>query len=276
MIDPGVNGRTVLVTGGAVNIGAAISRAFAAQGAKVAVHHVAGTTTSASRAASQGNVPAGSHDAGAILHDTSALLHDVDDFVASLPHAISVEADFLEPGAARRVFDHVEEHLGPVDILVNNAAHAASADTFDDLDEESVGRTFRINATVPTMLIAELHRRTPATAATGSKCIVNISTDAARGFPGQVAYGASKGALESLTRGAALDLGPTIRVNGIAPGPVQTGWMDDDTVDAVEPTIPLGRVGDPSDIADAVVFLCSHQARWITGQVIQVAGGHWL
>ena len=67
-----------------------------------------------------------------------------------------------------------------------------------------------------------------------------------------------------------------MRVNAVAPGPVQTGWMDDALVAAVTPDIPLGRVGEPADVADAVVFLASRQARWITGQVIQVVGGHWL
>jgi len=67
-----------------------------------------------------------------------------------------------------------------------------------------------------------------------------------------------------------------VRVNAVAPGPIQTGWMTDELVDAVEQKIPLGRVGTPEDIADACVFLASHQARCITGQVLQVAGGHAL
>lgn len=65
-------------------------------------------------------------------------------------------------------------------------------------------------------------------------------------------------------------------MNGVVPGPVQTGWMTDDVVDRVIGLVPLLRVGEPADIADAVVFLASHQARWITGQVVQVAGGHAL
>ncbi|HLU96992.1 MAG TPA: SDR family oxidoreductase, partial [Thermobifida alba] len=96
-------------------------------------------------------------------------------------------------------------------------------------------------------------------------------------FPGQIGYGTSKAALEAFTRAAALDLAPRgIRVNAVAPGPVQTGWMDADLVEQVRPLIPLRRVGEPADIADAVVFLASRQARWITGQVLQVAGGHAL
>jgi len=257
VIDPGLEGKTVLVTGGAMNIGAAISRAFAAQGARVAVHHVA----------------AGS---SAPLEHTRATGDEVAAFVASLPGAVAVEADFLDPGAAAHLFEQVDEVLGPVDVLINNAGHAEEDDQFARLDEAGVERTVRVNLTAPAMLMAEFARRVPGGVPTGSRPVVNISTDAARGFPGQVAYGASKGALESLTRGAAQDLGPAIRVNAVAPGPVQTGWMSDELVEKVAPTIPLGRVGSPEDIADAVVFLASRQARWITGQVIQVAGGHWL
>ena len=101
--------------------------------------------------------------------------------------------------------------------------------------------------------------------------------ESARAFPGQVGYGTSKAALEAFTRAAAIELGPRgIRVNAIAPGPVQTGWMSEELVREVEAVIPLRRVGVPGVIADAAVFLASAQARWIAGQVLQVAGGHAL
>lgn len=90
-------------------------------------------------------------------------------------------------------------------------------------------------------------------------CVINISTDAARAFPGQIGYGTSKAAVEALTRTTALDLAVThIRVNAIAPGPIQTGWLTDEHLNYATSIVPLGRVGYPDDIADAAVRLPRH------------------
>jgi 3-oxoacyl-[acyl-carrier protein] reductase len=107
--------------------------------------------------------------------------------------------------------------------------------------------------------------------------IVNISTDWARAFAGEIAYGASKAALEAFTRSIAIEAGGLgITVNAVAAGPVETGYITPEIEARVLPGIPMGRIGAPQDIAAAVVFLCSAQAAWITGQVLQVAGGHAL
>ncbi|MFD5348881.1 SDR family NAD(P)-dependent oxidoreductase, partial [Streptomyces anulatus] len=256
--DTGLAQQIVLVTGGSTGIGRAISRAFATEGARVAVHYYVPEQAS----------PPGKRRE----HATPAA--EAADLARELGDAITVAADLSEPDAADRLFDDVEARLGPVDVLVNNAAHCESPDTVDALTAAGLERHYRVNVTAPALLTAALAHR----ARDGrSPCVVNISTDAARAFPGQIGYGTSKAALEAFTRAAALDLGRSgIRVNAVAPGPVQTGWMDTALIDRVREAIPMGRVGEPEDIADAVVFLASHQARWITGQVLQVAGGHAL
>ncbi|WP_435106992.1 SDR family NAD(P)-dependent oxidoreductase [Nocardiopsis synnemataformans] len=260
MIDTRLDGQTVLVTGGSGNIGAAISRAFAAQGARVAIHYLAQDPPAPTSAEWAHITPAA--EEGARLAEELG------------NGSFAVSADLSEPDGAARLVREVVGRAGAVNVLVNNAAHCETPDTVDTLTHASLERHYRVNAIAPALLTAEAARlrrgRDPL-------CVVNVTTDAARAFPGQTGYGTSKAALEAITRSTALDLAARgIRVNAVAPGPVQTGWMDEDILARAEGIVPMGRVGEPEDIADAVVYLASHQARWVTGQVLQVSGGHAL
>lgn len=257
MIDTGLEGRVVLVTGAGAGIGAAIARAFAAEGARVALHYLPTPPPAPTDAQWEHSAPPAAQ--------VEELAREV--------NGVAVAADLAEPDAAAALFDAVERRVGPIDVLVNNAAHCENPDGIGEATFAGLQRNYRVNAIAPTLLIGELSRR----GGTSPRCVVNISTDAARAFPGRIGYGTSKAALEALTRAAALDLGPAgIRVNAVAPGPVQTGWMTEEQMGQARAEIPLRTVGEPADIADAVIFLASRQARWITGQVLQVAGGHAL
>jgi 3-oxoacyl-[acyl-carrier protein] reductase len=184
------------------------------------------------------------------------------------------EANLLESKQVTELFEWAEEESGGVDILVNNAASYAQNDTIFTVTDETFKQTFGVNVGATLLLTAEYVRHyQKRQAKTGS--IINFSTDAAQNFAGQVTYGASKAATEALTRSIASEVGFLgITVNTIAPGPTQTGYIPESS--SVLDKIPLGRLGSPEEIADVAVFLASYQARWLTGQVIKVSGGHNL
>ncbi len=200
------------------------------------------------------------------------------------------EADLADPGVAGALFDRAEAAFGGVDVLVNNAAYSVR-DSFlpverlegrnttgefgvSTLTAEGLDRHWQVNARAPALLMVEFARRHIARGAAWGR-IVNVSSDGAPVFPDEVSYGATKYTLESLGKSAAAELGPYgITVNTVSLGPIQTGWIDPELAAEVERGTPLGRVGRPEDVADVVAFLCSEQARWITGQTIFVGGGH--
>jgi len=241
-----MQGKTVLVTGGAKRVGAAIVRRLHAAGANVSIH------------------------CRASLYDALALRAELN---AQRPDsAITVQADLLDIATLPRVVEEVVQQFGHLDALVNNASSFYPT-PLDSMSEQQWNDLLGTNLKAPLFLAqaasAELRRR--------HGCIVNI-VDIHADLPmhGHLLYNIAKSGLAGLTRSLAQELAPQVRVNGVSPGvnlwPESAEWQDEEKRRKLIAHTLLKRAGDPDDIAKTVKFLIA-DAPYITGQIIAVDGG---
>jgi NAD(P)-dependent dehydrogenase (short-subunit alcohol dehydrogenase family) len=238
-------GRTALVTGASRGIGAATALALDRAGARVAL-------------AARG------------VAELEAVAQRMDN------DPVVLAADLADPSEPARLAARALDALGPVDVLVNNAAAAARLQTVD-LDAELIDRLLGVNVRAPLLLVAAL---VPAMIERGGGSIVNLSSVSGLvGTPNRAAYAASKGAIDAATRSLAMELGRHgIRVNSVAPGVVDTALWEKNkaipgVVEMVEGQTPLRRWATPEDIADVIVFLATDASRFVTGETISPDGG---
>ena len=255
-----LRGRVALVTGASrrFGIGAAICRELAAYGADVAFTHWRPYDREVSKLADE---------EGPSLLEVELATTGV--------HAAGIECDHSAPDSPQRLFDRVEQLFpGGVSILVNNAAYS-DRDGFERLDAATLDAHYEVNLRAMALLSVEFARRFRGSAPTGR--IINLSSGQSLGpMPGELAYVATKGAVEAFTRSLAAELAPKgITVNAVNPGPTDSGWMSEELKAEVIRRTGMGRLGRPQDAARLVLFLASDAGQWITGQVIHSEGGFW-
>ena len=238
------DGQVVIVTGAGHGIGRAVAERFAAEGGRVVVNDV-----DADRAA---DVTRGIDAAGGT--------------------AVSVAGDIAATSTVDDLFRVARERFGLVDVLVNNAGLIAMARHVLEADEAWWDRVLGVN--LRAAFLCSL-RAAHVMARRGRGVIINMSSGGAtRAHRGNVAYDASKGGIEAMTRAMALDLAPYgVRVNAIVPGLIRTYDIDDATAAVRGEVVPLGRLGSPEDIAGPTVFLATEDARYMTGATLVVDGG---
>jgi len=244
-----LEGKVAIVTGASKGIGAGIAKDLANAGAKVAVNYAS---------------------------DKAGADKTVSEITSKGGHAIAVQGSVTSTEDIARIFTQAKEAFGNIDIVVNNAG-IYKFDAVQDVTTEEFNRQFHTNVLGPIFTTAEALKHFPETG--GS--IINISSVIATSpSPNAAVYASTKGALDTLTKTLALELAPKkIRVNTVSPGITETegthtaGVIGSDFEAQLVATTPLGRLGQPEDIAGIVTFLASDDAGWITGQRVNASGG---
>jgi 3-oxoacyl-[acyl-carrier protein] reductase len=274
VIDPELTGRVALVTGANQGIGAAIATALAAQGAAVFLTYL--RLESGTHAGEAAYPPEYDQLRARSANEVVQAIRDAGGTAAA------VEADLADPAVPAVLFDRADATLGPVEILVNNASgwlpNTFLPDPTDHwghrsspVDATSHDRQFAVDVRAAALLIAEFARRHIARDATWGR-IIGLTSGGQGGFPSEVSYGAAKAAQENYTMSAAAELGRYgITANLVYPPPTDTGWITPEIAAAATTASPLGHVAQPAEVAEVITFLASHQARFITGQIIRMA-----
>ncbi|PJI44691.1 MAG: oxidoreductase [Rhizobium sp.] len=245
--EPGtLKGKVALVTGGGSGIGAAAAKRFATAGAKV--------------------VLAGRR---------RAELEAVAEIIRSLGgEALAVPTDVSDEAAVRRLIDGTLERFGRLDAAFNNAGILGQLKPITDLTASDFDEVMAVNLRAVWLL---MKYEIAAMGESGGAIVNTTSFVAQASTPGMSIYAASKAGIEAMVRAAALEAGPRgIRVNNVAPGVIRTAMsagLDDALYDALAANAALKRLGEPEDVGDVAVWLCSNEARFITGQTIFVDGG---
>ena len=270
MVDYGLKDRVALITGAnnPQGIGAATAFAFAREGAKLVLVYKRIPRPFDKDKADRNGVDRYFRANAGNADIVEGRLKEMD------ADYLIMESDISDEEAVKEIYSKALERYGRIDVLVNNAADGDmdGIDTIETITRDVIDDTFAVNVRGSIMMTREFinHRGDYGR-------IINLSTDASQIFAGQITYGASKATLEALTRSIALEVAKYgITVNSVAPGPTQTGWIEEDLEKAVLPSIPMGRLIQPEDIAETILFLASEKARMLTGQVIKVSGGHAL
>jgi 3-oxoacyl-[acyl-carrier protein] reductase len=243
-------GKVALVTGASKGIGAAIARQLATEGAAVVVNYAA-SKAGADRV--------------------------VDQIVTAGGKAVAVQSDLSQPGDIVRLLAETKQAFGKLDILVNNAGIYEFA-ALEAITVEHYRKQFDLNVLG---LLLTTQEAVKLFGPEGGN-IINISSVVATArIPASAVYSGTKAAVEAITRSLAAELGPRkIRVNSINPGMVETegvhsaGIAESDFRKQIESQTPLGRIGQPDDIAKAVAFFASPDASWITGETLYISGGN--
>jgi 3-oxoacyl-[acyl-carrier protein] reductase len=244
-----LTGKVAVVTGASKGIGASIAKHLAAEGASVVVNYV-------------------SSKAGADKV--------VNEITAQGGKAVAVQADVAKKADIEKLFAETKKAYGKLDILVNNAGVYEFL-PLEHVTDEHFHKQFNLNVLGLLLTTQEAIKQFPTTSS-----VINISSVAATSpMPGGSVYSATKAAVNAVTQSLAKELGARkIRVNTISPGMIETeglhavGFAQGDVRKMVEAQTPLGRIGQPNDIATVATFLASADSNWITGETFHVAGGY--